>query len=251
MFKRHPQTLVAVPCILPVYPRWISSSSGDCWHLSSKLNLSASTRPYLLEGLSFGPDDFLTSSLSKQQGLMWVVGVWVAFLVNGSRITAVAIQTVLRTMCLLWSRPYFLRDSCIPNAAPGFCAASERRKIVQNNVSTPVKAESLTQTWWCNYQRICTRWPWERFLQDSHLLVEPWLWKTHPGCLVLTFFLLILSQSTPSAVPREYFSRERWAPVQAAAAGPLCWISVSTAMQRVGSLLPTKFLLSAEGNELT
>lgn len=99
---------------------------------------------------------------------------------------------------LLW------RDNCIPNAAPGFCAASERRKIVQINVSSPVKAESLTQTWWCRYRRICT--PRERFLRDSHLLAEPWMWKTHPGRLGLTFLLPILSQSTPSAVPGERFS---------------------------------------------
>lgn len=78
--------------------------------------------------------------------------------------------------------------------------------------------------------------------------------EAHPVCFMLIFLLRIISQSTfsafitsfvtvlcPQAIYHQYNSLQFLS----------CWTFLCTAVQCVGSLFPTKFLLSAEGNELT
>lgn len=74
----------------------------------------------------------------------------------------------------------------------------------------------------------------------------------HPVCFMLRF----LPQISPFLLFSLLFSKSIffWSCVssmQFTAVCLFCWIFLSTAMQCVGSLFPTKFLLSAEGNELT
>lgn len=140
-----------------------------------------------------------------------------------------------------------------------------------------MKGRSLTQTCCYKYQSICGGWKCLSGCSITLALnLAPSLLHTlatgmihwgltsarralrceeaHPVCSMLIFLLRIISQSTfsafitsfvtvlcPQAIYHQYNSLQFLS----------CWTFLCTAVQCVGSLFPTKFLLSAEGNKLT